>query len=214
MIWATPIHQTFDTSPHRGLSASSLSSFSPRNLRGWRNLISWGNLWKGKVSGRLVDEPCLVYRYGCWHRSKLSVSNADRRCTHLFGLRGILMHVAQREDLSGFFLSVFILSLKDIFSRDLSYVSVSGGWLPFFALREEDEYSELRSELSQSQHEVNEDSRSVDQDQTSVSIPENQSTMVTADMGESACHYRKAGVRFLDCNRNFRNIRQPELKFN
>ncbi|XP_016080392.1 PREDICTED: colorectal mutant cancer protein [Miniopterus natalensis] len=50
------------------------------------------------------------------------------------------------------------------------------------AIREEDEYSELRSELSQSQQEVNEDSRSMDQDQTSVSIPENQSTMVTADM--------------------------------
>ncbi|XP_043326532.1 colorectal mutant cancer protein isoform X4 [Cervus canadensis] len=49
-------------------------------------------------------------------------------------------------------------------------------------IREEDEYSELRSELSQSQHEANEDSRSVDQDQTSVSVPENQSTMVTADM--------------------------------
>uniref|UniRef100_A0A6I8NHF3 MCC regulator of WNT signaling pathway n=2 Tax=Ornithorhynchus anatinus TaxID=9258 RepID=A0A6I8NHF3_ORNAN len=49
-------------------------------------------------------------------------------------------------------------------------------------IREEDEYSELRSELSQSQHEVNEDSRSLDQDQTSVSVPENQSTMVTADM--------------------------------
>lgn len=50
--------------------------------------------------------------------------------------------------------------------------------------REEDEYSELRSELSHSQHEANEDSRSMDQDQTSVSVPENQSTMVTADMGE------------------------------
>uniref|UniRef100_A0A8C6CY94 MCC regulator of WNT signaling pathway n=1 Tax=Moschus moschiferus TaxID=68415 RepID=A0A8C6CY94_MOSMO len=49
-------------------------------------------------------------------------------------------------------------------------------------IREEDEYSELRSELSQSQLEANEDSRSVDQDQTSVSVPENQSTMVTADM--------------------------------
>ncbi|XP_076995047.1 colorectal mutant cancer protein isoform X2 [Tamandua tetradactyla] len=49
-------------------------------------------------------------------------------------------------------------------------------------IREEDEYSELRSELSQSQQEVNEDSRSIDQDQTSASIPENQSTMVTADM--------------------------------
>ncbi|XP_060057273.1 colorectal mutant cancer protein isoform X3 [Erinaceus europaeus] len=49
-------------------------------------------------------------------------------------------------------------------------------------IREEDEYSELRSELSQSQQEINEDSRSIDQDQTSVSIPENQSTMVTADM--------------------------------
>lgn len=48
--------------------------------------------------------------------------------------------------------------------------------------REEDEYSELRSELSQSQHEVNEDSRSMDQN--SVSVPENQSTMVTADVGE------------------------------
>ncbi|XP_042304727.1 colorectal mutant cancer protein isoform X1 [Sceloporus undulatus] len=49
-------------------------------------------------------------------------------------------------------------------------------------IREEDEYSELRSELSHSQHEVNEDSHSMDQDQTSVSVPENQSTMVTADM--------------------------------
>ncbi|XP_050005220.1 colorectal mutant cancer protein isoform X2 [Alexandromys fortis] len=49
-------------------------------------------------------------------------------------------------------------------------------------IREEDEYSEMRSELSQSQQEVNEDSRSMEQDQTSVSIPENQSTMVTADM--------------------------------
>ncbi|XP_012514962.1 PREDICTED: colorectal mutant cancer protein [Propithecus coquereli] len=49
-------------------------------------------------------------------------------------------------------------------------------------IREEDEYSELRSELSQSQHEANEDSRSMDQDQTSVSNPENQSTMVTADV--------------------------------
>ncbi|XP_054843452.1 colorectal mutant cancer protein isoform X1 [Eublepharis macularius] len=49
-------------------------------------------------------------------------------------------------------------------------------------IREEDEYSELRSELSHSQHEANEDSRSIDQDQTSVSVPENQSTMVTADM--------------------------------
>ncbi|XP_069843754.1 colorectal mutant cancer protein-like isoform X2 [Dipodomys merriami] len=49
-------------------------------------------------------------------------------------------------------------------------------------IREEDEYSELRSELSHSQHEVNEDSRSLDQDQTSASIPENQSTMATADV--------------------------------
>ncbi|XP_060617890.1 colorectal mutant cancer protein isoform X2 [Anolis sagrei] len=49
-------------------------------------------------------------------------------------------------------------------------------------IREEDEYSELRSELSHSQHEANEDSHSMDQDQTSVSVPENQSTMVTADM--------------------------------
>ncbi|XP_068032102.1 colorectal mutant cancer protein isoform X2 [Anomalospiza imberbis] len=47
-------------------------------------------------------------------------------------------------------------------------------------IREEDEYSELRSELSQSQQEVNEDSRSMDQN--SVSVPENQSTMVTADV--------------------------------
>ncbi|XP_033928857.1 colorectal mutant cancer protein isoform X2 [Melopsittacus undulatus] len=47
-------------------------------------------------------------------------------------------------------------------------------------IREEDEYSELRSELSQSQHEVNEDSCSMDQN--SVSVPENQSTMVTADI--------------------------------
>ncbi|NWR23206.1 CRCM protein, partial [Emberiza fucata] len=47
-------------------------------------------------------------------------------------------------------------------------------------IREEDEYSELRSELSQSQQEVNEDSRSMDQN--SVSVPENQSTMVSADV--------------------------------
>ncbi|NXP35812.1 CRCM protein, partial [Leiothrix lutea] len=47
-------------------------------------------------------------------------------------------------------------------------------------IREEDEYSELRSELSQSQQEVNEDSHSMDQN--SVSVPENQSTMVTADV--------------------------------
>ncbi|KAM7024014.1 colorectal mutant cancer protein isoform 3-T3 [Acridotheres tristis] len=47
-------------------------------------------------------------------------------------------------------------------------------------IREEDEYSELQSELSQSQQEVNEDSRSMDQN--SVSVPENQSTMVTADV--------------------------------
>ncbi|NXD05135.1 CRCM protein, partial [Certhia familiaris] len=45
-------------------------------------------------------------------------------------------------------------------------------------IREEDECSELRSELSQSQQEVNEDSRSMN----SVSVPENQSTMVTADV--------------------------------
>uniref|UniRef100_A0A8C7EDL1 MCC regulator of WNT signaling pathway n=1 Tax=Nothoprocta perdicaria TaxID=30464 RepID=A0A8C7EDL1_NOTPE len=47
-------------------------------------------------------------------------------------------------------------------------------------IREEDEYSELRSELSQSQHEINDDSRSMDQN--SVSVPENQSTVVTADV--------------------------------
>ncbi|KAM9367585.1 colorectal mutant cancer protein isoform 1-T1 [Phaethornis superciliosus] len=51
-------------------------------------------------------------------------------------------------------------------------------------IREEDEYSELRSELSQSQHEVNEDSHSMDQN--SVSVPENQSTVVTADMDNSS----------------------------
>ncbi|KAM4808867.1 colorectal mutant cancer protein isoform 2-T2 [Rhinophrynus dorsalis] len=49
-------------------------------------------------------------------------------------------------------------------------------------IREEDEYSELRSEHSHSQLEANDDSRSMDQDQTSVSVQENQSTMVTMDM--------------------------------
>uniref|UniRef100_A0A672RDQ5 MCC regulator of WNT signaling pathway n=1 Tax=Sinocyclocheilus grahami TaxID=75366 RepID=A0A672RDQ5_SINGR len=51
-------------------------------------------------------------------------------------------------------------------------------------IREEDELSELRSDLSHSQQEVNEDDRSVDQDpdQASISLPENQSTLVTADM--------------------------------
>lgn len=66
----------------------------------------------------------------------------------------------------------------------MSEGSITEVLISAFALlpREEDEYSELRSELSQSQHEVNEDSRSMDQN--SVSVPENQSTMVTADMGE------------------------------
>ncbi|XP_028828504.1 colorectal mutant cancer protein isoform X2 [Denticeps clupeoides] len=49
-------------------------------------------------------------------------------------------------------------------------------------IREEDEFSELRSELSHSQQEINEDGHSIDQDQASVSLPENQSTLVTADM--------------------------------
>ncbi|XP_053557524.1 colorectal mutant cancer protein isoform X2 [Bombina bombina] len=53
-------------------------------------------------------------------------------------------------------------------------------------IREEDEYSELRSEHSHSQLEVNDDTRSLDQDQTSVSVQENQSTMVTVDMETSS----------------------------
>lgn len=51
-------------------------------------------------------------------------------------------------------------------------------------IREEDEFSELRSELSHSQQEVNEDGHSLDQDGASVSLPENHSTLVTADMGK------------------------------
>ncbi|XP_067295896.1 colorectal mutant cancer protein isoform X2 [Pseudorasbora parva] len=47
-------------------------------------------------------------------------------------------------------------------------------------IREEDEFSELRSDLSQSQQEINEDDQ--DPDQASISLPENQSTLVTADM--------------------------------
>ncbi|CAM4547555.1 unnamed protein product [Leuciscus chuanchicus] len=47
-------------------------------------------------------------------------------------------------------------------------------------IREEDEFSELRSDLSHSQQEVNEEDQ--DPDQASVSLPENQSTLVTADM--------------------------------
>uniref|UniRef100_A0A673WGK9 MCC regulator of WNT signaling pathway n=1 Tax=Salmo trutta TaxID=8032 RepID=A0A673WGK9_SALTR len=49
-------------------------------------------------------------------------------------------------------------------------------------IREEDEFSELRSELSHSQQEVNEDGHSLDQDGASVSLPENHSTLVIADM--------------------------------
>ncbi|XP_067105923.1 colorectal mutant cancer protein isoform X2 [Osmerus mordax] len=49
-------------------------------------------------------------------------------------------------------------------------------------IREEDEFSELRSELSHSQQEANEDGHSVDQDGASVSLPGNHSTLVTADM--------------------------------
>lgn len=47
-------------------------------------------------------------------------------------------------------------------------------------IREEDECSDLRSDLSHSQHEANEDSRSMDQDQTSG--PENQSMLVSVDV--------------------------------
>nr|XP_046172921.1 colorectal mutant cancer protein-like isoform X3 [Oncorhynchus gorbuscha] len=49
-------------------------------------------------------------------------------------------------------------------------------------IREEDEFSELRSELSHSQHEVNEDGRSVDQDVATVSLAENYSTLATTNM--------------------------------
>ncbi|TRY57209.1 hypothetical protein DNTS_003286 [Danionella cerebrum] len=52
-------------------------------------------------------------------------------------------------------------------------------------IREEDELSELRSDLSRSQQEVNEEECSVDQDPeaSSLSVPENSSTLITADMG-------------------------------
>ncbi|XP_053086446.1 colorectal mutant cancer protein isoform X2 [Pangasianodon hypophthalmus] len=59
------------------------------------------------------------------------------------------------------------------------------GLLQCTTIREEDEFSELRSELSHSQQEANDDEHSVDQypDQAShVSFPENQSMLVTADM--------------------------------
>uniref|UniRef100_A0A8B9RAV1 MCC regulator of WNT signaling pathway n=1 Tax=Astyanax mexicanus TaxID=7994 RepID=A0A8B9RAV1_ASTMX len=91
-----------------------------------------------------------------------------------------------------FFLSLSLslsLSLYCFLSLSLSLsiaLSLSHSLYCFLSLslREEDEFSELRSELSHSQQEVNEDERSVDQDpdQASVSLPENQSTLVTADM--------------------------------
>ncbi|XP_072439977.1 colorectal mutant cancer protein isoform X5 [Chiloscyllium punctatum] len=49
-------------------------------------------------------------------------------------------------------------------------------------IREDDECSELRSELSHSHQEANDDAQSIDQDQTSASVPENQSMMVSADI--------------------------------
>ncbi|MCI4394488.1 hypothetical protein PGIGA_G00169280 [Pangasianodon gigas] len=59
------------------------------------------------------------------------------------------------------------------------------GLLQCTTIREEDEFSELRSELSHSQQEANDDEHSVDQDPdqaSHVSFPENQSMLVTADM--------------------------------
>ena len=53
---------------------------------------------------------------------KLSVSDT----AHLVSLKGILVHVAWRGELSVYILSVFILLLKDVFSGDVSCVSVSG----------------------------------------------------------------------------------------
>lgn len=82
---------------------------------------------------------------------------------------------------------MWIVSCGSAYRSEISVTEIrisSEDFISAFVLspREEDEYSELRSELSQSQHEVNEDSRSMDQN--SVSVPENQSTMVTADVGE------------------------------
>lgn len=82
---------------------------------------------------------------------------------------------------------MWVVSCGSVYRSEVSVTEEhfsSEDFISLFALspREEDEYSELRSELSQSQHEVNEDSRSMDQN--SVSVPENQSTVVTADMGK------------------------------
>ncbi|KAF4073142.1 hypothetical protein AMELA_G00255430 [Ameiurus melas] len=59
------------------------------------------------------------------------------------------------------------------------------GLLQCTIIREEDKFSELHSELSHSQQEPNEDEHNVDQDPdqaSRVSLPENQSMLVTADM--------------------------------
>ncbi|KAM4615331.1 colorectal mutant cancer protein isoform 2-T2 [Polymixia lowei] len=49
-------------------------------------------------------------------------------------------------------------------------------------IREEDEFSELGSKLSQSHREANEEESSLDQDRLSLSLPENHSKLVTADI--------------------------------
>lgn len=152
------------------------------NLREWRNTVSSSSLWRGEVSCYLIDESCPVYALATETHVHFHIL-ASHRCDHLFSPKGTLASVSGLKHLPVFLLNISVSSSKNIISRDCLAFWANAGWLSFF-LREEDEYSELRSELSQSQHEVNEDSRSMDQDQTSLSIPENQSTMVTADMGE------------------------------
>lgn len=65
--------------------------------------------------------------------------------------------------------------------------------LPLSLAFREDEFSELHCELSHSQQEPSEDEHSVDQDldqdpdqPSRVSLPENQSMLVTADMGKES----------------------------
>lgn len=210
---AIPVHQTLDYCAHWNLSARSLSSFSPRNLREWRNLISSGNFWRGKASGRLIDESCLVYGYVCGHKSNLAVSYTNHKCDLLFGLKEILVCVAwqgrsvcflsdclflfhKRRILWGFVLHLCLWWLILLFSQ-------RGRWVLRTAIRTQPEST--RGQRGLSKHGPRPDL---------CLHPWKPVHHGHCWHGWVCLPLPRSMVWFLDCNGNFRNMRQPEVKFN
>lgn len=191
-------------------NVSKLCSFLPHNLSGMKKSNLFRKSVEGNISHRLMRKSCWEHNCGCTRNIEVSHTTSFLIWPSVRPERN--PSTCSLDKTTVFFRNVFVSSLQHLFSKDS--LDILYQWcLTLLSCREEDEYSELRSELSQSQQEVNEDSRSMDQDQTSVSIPENQSTMVTADMGESSQAAGQAGLWLLGCKKNIRNTRQSELIF-